>query len=140
MCQVMTMVVVVHLDDDMCQVMTMVVVVHLDDDMCQVMTMVVVVQDVLAYSVVPKAGVTDLFYLGPSTGLISLRSLLVGLSNTRYTVSVFSTASLPPSPLPLVQCTVVYCPLVAHSRGQCPPHPPPPLPPLPFPCHLLTPN
>ena len=69
--------------------------------MCEMMTMVVVVQDVLAYSVVPKAGVTDLFYLGPSTGLISLRSLLVGLSNTRYTVSVFPTASLPlPPPFP----------------------------------------
>ena len=93
--------------------------------MCEMMTMVVVVQDVLAYSVVPKAGVTDLFYLGPSTGLISLRSLLVGLSNTRYTVSVFPTASLPLPLLPLEQCSFVYCPLVAHSWGQCPP---PPLP------------
>ena len=96
---------------------------------------VVVVQDVLAYSVVPKAGVTDLFYLGPSTGLISLRSLLVGLSNTRYTVSVFPTAP-PPPPSALHRRVLSSC----HSLPESVPPPPPPLPPLPFPCHLLKPN
>ncbi|XP_076458559.1 protocadherin Fat 1-like [Babylonia areolata] len=45
-------------------------------------------QDVLQYTMVPKAGVTDFFYLGPSTGLISLRTLLLGQTATRYTFDV----------------------------------------------------
>ncbi|KAL8559117.1 hypothetical protein ACOMHN_046165 [Nucella lapillus] len=45
-------------------------------------------QDVLKYSVVPRAGGTDSFYLGPSTGLLSLRTLQLGLTTTQYTFDV----------------------------------------------------
>ncbi|XP_046579033.1 protocadherin Fat 4-like [Haliotis rubra] len=45
-------------------------------------------QDILAYSVVPQGNISDIFYLGPSSGLISLRTFLEGGTINVYQFNV----------------------------------------------------
>ncbi|KAJ8316548.1 hypothetical protein KUTeg_005899, partial [Tegillarca granosa] len=44
--------------------------------------------DVVVYEVIPRAGVTDKFYLSPSSGLISLRTVLTSDTTFRYNFTV----------------------------------------------------
>ena len=43
-------------------------------------------QDVIRYEMVTSSGQTEKFYLGPFTGLITLRAVLTDTTTTRYQV------------------------------------------------------
>lgn len=45
-------------------------------------------QDILAYSIVSQGNISDIFYLGPSSGLISLRTILEGGTINVYQFNV----------------------------------------------------
>ena len=47
-------------------------------------------QDILQYSLVEEAGVTDFFYLEPRTGLISLKQLLENEQASFYEVKFYN--------------------------------------------------